>query len=67
MNNLNGKRALVTGRSRGISAAVGLDKPDIGLLDDEFLAQVQSLPERSLAVELLERLLADEIESTFSS
>lgn len=47
--------------------AVGLDKPDIGLLDDEFLAQVQSLPERNLAVELLDRLLADEIKSKFAS
>ena len=47
--------------------AVGLDKPNIGLLDDEFLAQVRSLPERNLAVELLERLLEGEIESKFAS
>jgi hypothetical protein len=43
--------------------AVGLDKPNIGLLDDEFLAQVRNLPERNLAVELLERLLEGEIKS----
>ncbi|MGH6639622.1 MAG: type I restriction endonuclease subunit R [Polaromonas sp.] len=47
--------------------AVGLDKPNIGLLDDEFLAQVQKLPERNLAVELLERLLEGEIKSRFAS
>ncbi len=47
--------------------AVGLDKPNIGLLDDEFLAQVKNLPERNLAVELLERLLQGEIKSRFSS
>ena len=41
--------------------AVGLDKPNIGLLDEEFLAQVQNLPEKNLAVELLERLLQGEI------
>ena len=35
--------------------SVGLDKPNIGLLDDEFLAQVRDLPEKNLAVELLER------------
>jgi len=45
--------------------AVGLDKPDIGLLDDDFLAQVKNLPERNLAVELLERLLEGEIKSKF--
>ncbi|MDP9902138.1 type I restriction endonuclease subunit R [Variovorax ginsengisoli] len=47
--------------------AVGLDKPNIGLLDDEFLAQVKALPERNLAVELLERLLQGEIKSRFAS
>jgi len=46
--------------------AVGLDKPNIGLLDDEFLAQVQNLPEKNLAVELLERLLQGEIKSRFA-
>ena len=46
--------------------AVGLDKPNIGLLDDEFLAQVKDLPERNLAVELLERLLQGEIKSRFA-
>jgi type I restriction enzyme R subunit len=46
--------------------AVGLDKPNIGLLDDEFLAQVHNLPEKNLAVELLERLLQGEIKSRFA-
>ncbi|MDA7417744.1 type I restriction endonuclease subunit R [Xenophilus arseniciresistens] len=50
-----------------IFSAVGLDKPNIGLLDDEFLAQVQTLPERNLAVELLERLLEGEIKSRFAT
>ncbi len=47
--------------------AVGLDKPNIGLLDDDFLTQVKNLPERNLAVELLERLLEGEIKSRFAS
>lgn len=47
--------------------AVGLEKPNIGLLDDEFLAQVRNLPERNLAVELLERLLEGEIKAKFAS
>jgi type I restriction enzyme R subunit len=46
---------------------VGLEKPNIGLLDEEFLAQVKNLPERNLAVELLERLLEGEIKSKFAS
>jgi type I restriction enzyme R subunit len=44
--------------------AVGLDKPNIGILDDAFLAEVRNLPERNLAVELLERLLEGEIKSS---
>lgn len=47
--------------------AVGLEKPNIGLLSDEFLAQVKSLPEKNLAVELLERLLEGEIKSRFAT
>jgi type I restriction enzyme R subunit len=37
------------------------------LLDEAFLAQVQNLPEKNLAVELLERLLQGEIKSRFAS
>jgi type I restriction enzyme R subunit len=47
--------------------AVGLDKPNIGILDDDFLADVRNLPERNLAVELLDRLLQGEIKSRFGS
>lgn len=46
--------------------AVGLDKPNIGILDDDFLAEVRNLPERNLAVELLERLLEGEIRTRFA-
>ena len=49
--------AVVSGDVVDVFEAVGLDKPNIGLLDDEFLAEVRNLPERNLAVELLERLL----------
>jgi type I restriction enzyme R subunit len=57
--------AVVSDSVVDIFDAVGLDKPNIGLLDDEFLAQVKNLPERNLAVELLERLLEGEIKSRF--
>jgi len=41
----------------------GLEKPDIGLLSDEFLEDVRQMKYRNLAVELLEKLLKDEINS----
>lgn len=59
--------AVVSDQVVDIFDAVGLDKPNIGLLDDEFLAQVKNLPEKNLAVELLERLLEGEIKSRFGS
>ncbi|MFC4861235.1 type I restriction endonuclease subunit R [Pseudomonas sp. MAHUQ-62] len=59
--------AVVSGEVVDVFEAVGLDKPNIGLLDDEFLAEVRNLPEKNLAVELLERLLEGEIKSRYSS
>ena len=46
-----------------IFAAAGLEKPDISILSDEFLAEVQDMPQRNLAVELLQKLLKGEIVS----
>ena len=59
--------AVVSDEVVDIFDAVGLDKPDIGILDDAFLAEVRNLPERNLAVELLERLLEGEIKSRFAT
>ena len=44
-----------------IFAAAGLQKPDISILSDEFLAEVRDMPQRNLAVELLRKLLSGEI------
>ena len=44
-----------------ILAAAGLAKPDISILSDEFLAEVRGMPQRNLAVELLQKLLKGEI------
>jgi type I restriction enzyme R subunit len=41
--------------------AAGLRKPDLSILSDEFLADVRAMPQRNLAVELLQKLLAGEI------
>ena len=44
-----------------IFAAAGLDRPDISILSEEFLAEVKGMPQRNLAVELLQKLLKGEI------
>ena len=44
-----------------IFAAAGLERPDISILSDEFLAEVRGLPQRNLAVELLRKLLTGEL------
>ena len=44
-----------------IFAAAGLDKPDVSILSEEFLAEVRGMRRRNLAVELLQKLLAGEL------
>src|SRR5207247_1837890 len=44
-----------------IFAAAGLKKPDISILSDQFLAEVKGMPQRNLAVDLLQKLLSGEI------
>jgi type I restriction enzyme R subunit len=54
-------KAIVSGEVVDIFAAAGLKKPDISILSDEFLAEVRGMPQRNLAVELLQKLLKGEI------
>jgi type I restriction enzyme R subunit len=56
-------QAIVSDEVVDIFAAAGLQKPDISILSDEFLAEVRGLPQRNVAVELLRKLLAGEIRS----
>lgn len=44
-----------------VFAAAGLNKPDTSIVDDSFLASVRDMPQMNLAVELLRKLLADEV------
>ena len=60
-------QALVADGVNDIFALAGLDKPDISILSDEFLAEVKKLPQKNLAVELLQRLLKDQVKSKFST
>ena len=39
----------------------GLNRPDISVLSDEFLAEVRGMPHRNLAIELLQKLLKSEV------
>lgn len=41
--------------------AAGIKKPDISILSDEFLAEIQGMERKNLALELLKKLLNDEI------
>ncbi|WP_289102822.1 type I restriction endonuclease subunit R [uncultured Marinobacter sp.] len=55
--------ALVAEGVTDVFALCGLDKPNIGLLSDEFLEDVRQMPYKNFAVELLEKLLKDDIKA----
>jgi type I restriction enzyme R subunit len=54
-------KAVVSDEVVDIFAAAGLKKPDISILSDEFMAEVRLMPQKNLAVELLQKLLNDEV------
>lgn len=56
-------RAVASTEIVDILAAAGLDTPDISILSDEFLAEVQQMEKKNLALEALKKLLNDEIRS----
>jgi type I restriction enzyme R subunit len=60
-------RAVMSNEVIDIFDAVGLKKPNIGILSEEFLNEVRVMPQRNLAVELLERLLKDDIKARFAT
>ena len=54
-------QAISSNQVEDIFAAAGVDKPDISILSDDFLAEVKAMPQENLAIELLKKLLNDEI------
>lgn len=56
-------KAIVSDRVIDIFEAAGIKKPDISILSDEFLAEVRNMPHKNLALELLKKLLHDEIKT----
>jgi type I restriction enzyme R subunit len=55
--------AVVAQGVEDIFKLAGLDRPDISILSDSFLEEVRNLPQKNFAVELLQKLLNDEIKS----
>jgi len=56
-------KAVASDQIIDIFDAAGLKKPDISILSDEFLAEVKNMPYKNLAMELLKKLLNDEIKA----
>jgi len=55
--------AVVADGVSDIFKLAGLDRPDISILSDAFLEEVRQLPQKNFAVELLRKLLNDEVRS----
>jgi type I restriction enzyme R subunit len=55
--------AVVADEMIDIFDAAGIKKPDISILSDEFLAEVKGMQHKNLALELLKKLLNDEIKT----
>lgn len=55
--------AIIADGVEDIFDLVGLEKPDVGLLSPEFLDDIANMKEKNLAVDLLERLLRDEVKA----
>ncbi|RCK79661.1 MAG: Type I restriction-modification system, restriction subunit R [Candidatus Ozemobacter sibiricus] len=56
-------RAVVSTEIVDILAAAGIKSPDISILSDEFLAEVQQMEKKHLALEALRKLISDSIRS----
>ena len=55
--------ALVTEQVIDVFDAAGIKKPDISILSDDFLLEVKNMEHKNLALEVLRKLLNDEIKS----
>ena len=57
--------SLVSEGVTDVFKVAGLKNPDISIMSDEFLSEVSKIPQKNLAVELLQKLLNDEVKSKF--
>lgn len=56
-------KALVTEKVIDVFDAAGIKKPDISILSEEFLLEVKNMEHKNIALEVLRKLLNDEIKS----
>lgn len=56
-------KALVTEKVIDVFDAAGLKKPDISILSEEFLLELKGMEHKNVALEVLKKLLNDEIKS----
>ena len=56
-------KAIASDEVIDIFTSAGLKKPDISILSDEFLEEIKHMPQRNLALEVLKKLLNDEIKA----
>lgn len=54
-------KALVTEQVIDIYDAAGIKKPDISILSEDFLMEVKNMEHKNIALELLRKILSDEI------
>jgi type I restriction enzyme, R subunit len=59
--------SLVADGITDIFKVAGLQKPDLSILSDQFLAEISKIPQKNLAVELLQRLLREEVQTRFKT
>ena len=56
-------KALVTEKVVDVFDAAGINKPDISILSEEFLLEVKNMEHKNIALEVLKKLLNDEIKT----
>ena len=56
-------KALITEHVVDVFDAAGIKKPDISILSEEFLQEVKNMKHKNVALEVLKKLLNDEIKS----
>lgn len=58
-------QTIATDKPIDVFAQVGLDRPDLSLVDERFLEKIRNMKQKDLAAELLKRLMEGEISSKF--
>ena len=59
--------SLVSDGITDVFKVAGLKNPDISIMSDQFLSEVSKIPQKNLAVELLQKLINDEVKSKFKT